>query len=361
MRKIKKVLIDVGHPAQVHQFKYLYKDLKNNGFDVLVVAKDKEVSEYLLEVYNIEYIIIDKTKKGITSKLLNLPIVYFKMFKIIKMFNPDIILSRFSFQSSHWAFLLNIPHIGFTDTEHVNLSDKLTVPFVDVKITANSYLKNLGKNHFRYNGNIELFYLHPKRFKPDIEVKKELGLDENERYAIIRFVSWDAHHDIGKKGMSDKIKHELIKKLSKYVKIFITSENELPIEFAKFKINIAPDRMHHVLAFADIYVGEGGTMASEAACLGTPSVYINELNMGYLEEEKKYELLYSFRNLDGVVEKALEIVTNPGIKEVHKLRLKDFLSNKIDITSFVYWFIDNYPKSKTILNEKPDYQLKFLS
>ena len=359
MRKIKKVLIDIGHPAQVHQFKYLYKDLKDNGFDVLIVAKDKEVSEYLLKTYNIEYIIIDKTKKGITSKLLNLPKVYYKMYRIIKLFNPDIILSRFSFQSSHLAFLLNIPHIGFTDTEHVNLSDKLTVPFVGTKITANSYFKDLGKNHIRYNGNIELFYLHPKRFKPDIKIKKELGLNKNEEYAIIRFVSWDAHHDIGKKGMSDKIKFELVKKLSQQVKVFITSESVLPIEFEKFKINIAPDRIHHVLAFAHIYVGEGGTMASEAACLGTPSVYINELNMGYLEEEKKYELLYSFRNLDGVVEKVLEIVTNPKIKIEHKKKIEKFLINKINVTSFVYWFIDKYPKSKAILKENPDYQLKF--
>jgi len=359
MKKINKILIDVGHPAQVHQFKYLYRDLKDNGYEVLFVAKDKEVSEYLLKAFDIEYLIIDKTKKGIFSKIINLPKVYLKMYKIIKEFNPDVILSRFSFQSSHLAFFLGIPHVGFTDTEHVNLSDKLTVPFVDVKITANSYLKNLGNNHFRYNGNIELFYLHPNRFKPDIKIKKELGLNIDERYAIVRFVSWDAHHDIGKKGMSDKIKYELVEKLSQHVKVFITSENELPSEFEKYRINIKPDRMHHALAFAYIYVGEGGTMASEAACLGTPSVYVNELNMGYLDEEVEYGLLYSFRNLDGVIEKVMEIVANHDVENKYKYKLKKYLSSKIDVSSFVYWFIENYPQSINILTENPEYQLKF--
>lgn len=359
MKEVKRVLIDVGHPAQVHQFKNLYKNLTSRGIDVLIVAKDKEMSEYLLKTYNINYLIIDKTKKGIISKLINLPRVYFRMYKIIKMFNPDILLSRFSFQSSHLAFLLNIPHIGFTDTEHVNFSDKLTVGFVDVKITANSYSKNLGKNHFRYNGNIELFYLHPDRFSPDITIKKELGLRTNEKYAIVRFVSWDAHHDIGEKGMSKEIKIELIRELDKKVKVFITSENDLPEEFKKYQIKIKPDRIHHALAFADVYVGEGGTMASEAACLGVPSIYINSLDAGVFQEEEEYGLLYSFRNLNGVIDKVKEIIQNPDCTSNHKLKLSKFLSNKIDVTSFIFWFIENYPNSKEIMRNNPDYQLKF--
>ena len=154
MKEIKKVLIEVGHPAQVHQFKHLYKELENKNIDVLIVAKSKEVSEYLLKSYRLNYEIIDKTKKGIVNKIINLPVVYYRMYKIIRSFKPDIILSRFSLQSSHLAKIFDIPHIGFSDTEHVNLSDKLTVPFVDVKITAYSFLKALGKNHFKYIGNI---------------------------------------------------------------------------------------------------------------------------------------------------------------------------------------------------------------
>ena len=49
-----KLLIDIGHPAQVHQFKYVYNELVKSGHDVLFTAKDKEISNYLLRVYNKE-------------------------------------------------------------------------------------------------------------------------------------------------------------------------------------------------------------------------------------------------------------------------------------------------------------------
>ncbi len=33
---------------------------------------------------------------------------------------------------------------------------------------------------------------------------------------------------------------------------------------------------------------------------------------------------------------------------------------KIDVTAFMVWFIKNYPESKTILDENPDYQYNFV-
>ena len=35
------------------------------------------------------------------------------------------------------------------------------------------------------------------------------------------------------------------------------------------------------------------------------------------------------------------------------------LDDKIDVTSFLVWFVENYPKSFQLMNENPDYQLKF--
>jgi len=35
------------------------------------------------------------------------------------------------------------------------------------------------------------------------------------------------------------------------------------------------------------------------------------------------------------------------------------LADKINVTSFLTWFIDNYPESKKIMKENPDYQYKF--
>ena len=169
---------------------------------------------------------------------------------------------------------MNIPHIGFTDTENATLLDSITVPFVNVKLTSKSYLKPLGKNHYRYNGNIELAYLHPNRFQPNKSVLRKIGVKKEEQYIIIRFIAWNAYHDIGFEGVpiSDKVK--LVKKLSKYAKVYISSENGLPEELKKYKINIEPECMHDVLYYASIFIGESATMAAESGILGTPSIYL---------------------------------------------------------------------------------------
>ncbi len=355
-----KVLIEIGHPAQVHQFKIIAKKLLQNEHDVLFAAKKKEVSQYLLDKYQLPYVILDSPKKGMLNKILNIPRVYWRFLKILKRFKPDILLSRFTLHSSHLAKILGIPHIGFTDTEHVKMMDALTVPFVDYKFTAFSYEKDLGRNHFRYAGNIELFYLHPKVFQADSSILHYLGVKAGEKYVILRFVSWNAHHDVGQEGIGYSHKLRLVEELSKYAKVFISSESELPNELQEYKISIPPERIHDAMAFADLYIGEGGTMASEAACLGTPAIYVNSLDAGVFHEEEKYHLLYSFRKMEeGVIAKALDIITKEGSKKIFKEYSSNFLDKMINVSGYICWIVENFPRSIDEIKRNPDKQYTF--
>jgi hypothetical protein len=234
--------------------------------------------------------------------------------------------------------------------------DRITNPLINCKLTAYSYEKEFKKNHFRYKGNIELFYLHPQLFKPNPNILANLGVKKDEKYVIIRFVSWDAHHDVGHAGLSPVFKKKLVNKLANHARVFITSENKLPPELEPFRIQIPIEQMHDALAFAHLYIGEGGTMASEAACLGTPSIYINELDMGYIREEVKYGLLKNFRNSDNVLSTAIEIIKDNKAKEKGILHYKNFISQQINVTEFTKWFIENYPNSINIIRENQRYQ-----
>ncbi len=355
-----KVLIEVGHPAQVHQFKHIAKRLMEHKHKVLIVAKEKEVTQHLLESYDLPYVILDKPKNGLLNKILNIPKVYLRFFKILRKFKPDLILSRFTLHSSHLAKLMGIPHIGFTDTEHVKFMDSLTVPFVDYKFTAFSYEKDLGKNHFRYAGNIELFYLYPKVFSPKDSILEYLGVEKEEKYIIIRFVSWNAHHDVGLDGMSFDFKMKLVKELSKYAKVFISSEADLPTELKKYQISIPPERIHDAMAYASLYIGEGGTMASEAACLGIPSIYINSLDAGVFHEEEKFHLLHSFREMgEEVINKAVEIIQNKETKILYKRYQSDFLSDMISVSDYITWVVEEFPESIQKIKTNPDFQKRF--
>ncbi|MCF8367445.1 MAG: DUF354 domain-containing protein [Bacteroidales bacterium] len=357
-----RILIEVGHPAQVHQFRIIAKKLLQNSNQVLFVAKKKEITITLLQIYDLPYEIIDDSKKGIVSKVLHIPKVYLNFYRIVKKFKPNIILSRFSLQSSHIAKLLNIPHIGFTDSEHVKLMDSLTVPFVNYKFTAFSYYKDLGKNHFRYPSNIELFYLHPKWFVPDKSVLEFLGVKEEEKYVILRFVSFDAHHDVGQTGIMFEEKEKLVEALSKYARVFISSEKPLPEVLAKYQIQIPLEKMHDAMAFAYLYVGEGGTMASECAMLGTPNVLINSLAKlcgvhNDLTKNHKVQLYYD--TLSEAYQPILDLVKNENTKIEWEKRRQLFLSKMIDASSFIVWVIENYPKSIEILKNNPDYYNNF--
>ena len=58
------------------------------------------------------------------------------------------------------------------------------------------------------------------------------------------------------------------------------AKNPLPPEFDKYAFKLAPDRLHHALFYATMYIGEGATTASECAMLGTPALYVNTISVG---------------------------------------------------------------------------------
>ena len=80
------------------------------------------------------------------------------------------------------------------------------LPFTRYVYTPNCFIKDFGKKQIRFNGFIEMAYLHPEYFNPDPSVIRILGIKPNEKYIIIRFVSWNANHDIGFSGLKEKEK-----------------------------------------------------------------------------------------------------------------------------------------------------------
>ena len=174
-KKGKKILFDVGHPAQVHHFKNLYWILERRGWECLFVAKDKDITLQLLDEYRLNYCILSKNRKGILKKIMGIPKDDYLFYRIVKKFRPNIILNRFSIHSGHISKLFRIPNIAFSDTEHASLLHKLTMPFIDVKFTGVSYETELGKNHLRYKASKELFYLHPSIYQPNYDNLSNLG------------------------------------------------------------------------------------------------------------------------------------------------------------------------------------------
>jgi len=355
-----KILFDIGHPAHVHYFRNFNEIMKKNGHSTFFVARDKEVTIDLLKNYNIEFICRGKGAKSLLGKLLYLIRANLIIFKTTLKFNPDIFMSFASPYAAHVAWIMRKPHISFTDTEHATLGKLAFVPFTTNILTPTCFNIDLGNKQICFNSYMELCYLHPNYFKPDKSVLNLLSVKQNEKFIILRFVSWDASHDVGQHGLNLESKVKLVRELSKSVKVFISSETILPVELEKYKINIPPEKMHDVLFYSSLFIGEGATMTSECAMLGTPAIYVNTLNLGYINElESQFGLVYKFGNSTGVLNKATELLKMSDLKNIYNLKRKKMLSEKIDGTAFLVWFIENYPKSVELIKENPNLQYEF--
>ena len=209
--------------------------------------------------------------------------------------------------------------------------------------------------------------------------------EQAKPYFILRFASLNAHHDSGIKGINTEIAQRLIDILAPHGRIYITSERPLEPQFEQYRIKINPLDMHHVMAFASLYIGDSQTMAAEVGVLGVPFVRFNDFvgRIGYLRElEDVYELGYGIhasvlpadspiRRTDssvqpsGVVElyKRVETLVNMHADERRVLwsaRSNQMLSDKVDCAKFLTWFIENYPNSATeVKTATPEWWSRF--
>jgi hypothetical protein len=350
-----KIVVDINHPAHVHYFKNFIWEMKNRGHDVMITATEKDITCTLLDCYNLKYCNLGRYGSSLISKILNFPIIDTRMYLAVRKFQPDIFIGFGSIRAAHVAFLLKKPCINFEDTEHSTGQIRLYLPFVSVVCTPSCFNNDLGSKHIRFNGYMELAALHPNRFIPNPAVLYELDLSDLDPFIIIRFVSWNASHDVGQHGIRDKV--GLVKALEKYGRVLITSEGVLPHELRSYQIRVSPEMLHDLLYFATLYVGDGGTTASEAAVLGTPAVFISTLFCGYQCDEEKYGLLHIFSDpVSGFSEglkKAIELMNDSHLKERSRTNRLLLLENKIDVSQFMIWFIETYPASYHQIKANP--------
>jgi predicted glycosyltransferase len=239
--------------------------------------------------------------------------------------------------------LAGVPSVVFTDTEHVLLDRYLTYPWASVVCTPYCFKRHAGRRHVRYRGFQELAYLDPRRFSPDPGVLRTLGLTEATRYAVVRFVSWEAGHDVGQSGLSGKQRVHLLGELSRKGRVLVSTEGSLPEEFQDYRIRIAPDRIHDLLYYASLYVGEGATMATEAALIGTPSVYVSTLapTMGNYEELARLGLGEAYDSGEKGVARALELMGDNWAKANARVARERVVSAMADVTSLVVEIVES--------------------
>lgn len=358
-----RILIDIGHPAHVHLFKHFAWEMNKNGHQLLFTCREKEFEIHLLTKYGFDFISLGKKFKSKLGKIVGMFLFDIGIINIARKFKPDIFLSHGSIYAAHTAFFLGKPHISLEDTFNFE-QIRLYKPFTKVILTADYDHPLKSKKVIRYAGYHELAYLHPKRFLPNHDIMQELWIKNDEKYVILRFVSWSASHDAGHKGMSFENKLKAVELFSKYAKVFISSESPLPSILEPYRFPLPPEQMHDAIAFATFVFGESFTMLSEAAVLGIPAILIHDTHSYYLQEqENEYRLVFNYSEDISkqimAIDKGIELLKQNNLREEWQKRRAKMLADKIDVTAFLVWFVENYPESFEIMRKNPDYQYNF--
>ncbi len=333
-----KILIDIGHAGHVHYYKNLLLNKEYSDLDFLIIARNKKPIPELLKSYNINYTL--RKNGGLTKlgKILYLVYGNVLIFKKAYKYKPNILLSHGGVYTGLASFLLRIKSVTTEDTEGAKFSHMISKRLSSYIVTPKVFPIDLGKKQVQFNSYMEYAYLYPTYFKRNAQILKKYNIKEDEKYILVRLVDWTAHHDFNVNKLSYKDKFEIITELSKQYRVILSYETSIPESLKKYTLNIAPEDLHHLLAYAALYVGEGATTASEASILGTPAIYINPMQVCYCkDQEVNYRLSFNLTKKEAILTKAKELLLVEKSEFIK--RAKKMKEDKIDTTKFLYNFM----------------------
>jgi predicted glycosyltransferase len=310
------------------------------GHEIIITARDKDVTLDLLSLYGISCFLISRKPESIYAMTWELISRNLKMLRLVLKEKPDILVSAGGISTAQVGWLTGTRNLVFADTEHETMVNRITFPFATEVITPACYNRPVkAKCHITYPGYHSLAYLHPNRFTPDPEILRNYNINPEDTFSVVRFVSLKATHDIGATGFTQEEKVQMVRNLERFGKVWVSSETGAPAELESNILRIPVHHIHHLLAFARLYVGESATMASESAVLGTPAVFMDFVGRGYTDEqERKYGLVFNFKpdEVEKVMETSVDIMARDSKgKEVFQNNHAKMLSENIDVTEFI--------------------------
>jgi len=338
-----RVLVEILHPAHVHFFKHAIAHWTARGDQVLVLSREKDVANELLEACAIPYESISRLGSSKASLLGEMLVRDARMWSRARKFRPDVLVGIMGVTIVQVGLLIGKPAVVFYDTENAKITNAFVYPLAHSVCTPECYSAKVRGRHVTYPGYHELAYLHPRRFTPDREVVERSGVDPDAPYFIVRFVSWQASHDVGEAGFDLEQKRAMVAELTRHGRVLISSESPLPPDLEALRFRAPAHEMHHFIAFARMLIGESATMASEAAVLGVPAFYIADTGRGYTdEEEHRYGLVWNFKRQGAgqALEKIQELLARPTLAADMAAARERLLEERIDVTGWVIAYVD---------------------
>lgn len=328
-----------AHPSQLWMMVALEKHL-NNDVKILWFLRSKDCMVELADGLNLKYEKISIASNGIFGNAIELFLNIFRVVRATRRNKIDLWFSKYGAVNIA-AKLMGVKSISFNDDDAdiIPMIAWTSYPFAEfVLVPSVTRMGRFENKAIRYKSCHELFYLHPDRFKPDRHVLAEHGIGVSDPYVLIRLSGLNAHHDVGITGVDLELLDSIINYFSGKCRIIISSERVLDKKYEAMRMAINVLKMHHLLAFSRMLIGDSQTMTMEAAVLGVPSVRISDFvgKLSAIEKMEQSELSYGIQpgNTDLIMCKVKEIYKNDNI-ETYKNRRDALLEEYIDPVTYV--------------------------
>jgi len=310
------IWVDLDNPPHVLFFFPIIRELKKEGYNVLITARKHSQTIELAELYNLDYIPVGKhfgklklfKAFGLLVRALQL-LPYARKKKVI------LALSHGSRSQIIAASILKIPSVVFLDYEYVK-----AVPFTKPDIlflpslVNTDILKKSFEKVMTYDGIKEEIYIPSMHINQNILT--ELGINKDKVIVVVRPPASEAHYHNEK---SDELFNRVLKFLTRHdyvVSIILPrTEGQKKQISKKWKKELTMRRIViprnivdalNLINSADLVIGGGGTMNREAAVLGVPVYSIFQSKIGavdkYLAENGKLKLISYDDDISEIIE-----------------------------------------------------------
>ncbi len=347
------IWFDLVTPKSVLFFIPIIKEIENRGKKVLITAREgngySEVVE-LLKLYNIDFVNRGEFGGACLKDKLYASIERQKaLMEFVTLYEIDRLVCLCSVDANRVAFGLGIPVINFYDiplSDHktnfkkalpqarltLPLASKVFKPFV---VPDEIFLRfSLDEEQiFEYNFIDPLIWL--KDFKPDYsyveEILKPYNLDLSKKLIVIREEEYKSSYVDKKYPILYEVLEEINNKTNSNIIIIPRYESEyLKQEFPFTTVLEEKVVIQHLLAYADLFIGGGGTLNTEACFFKTPTISTRSFICHYDKYQIDNELMYWVDTKDELLKRVYTL-----LEKTKKQEKSVFDNMSIDLSKIV--------------------------
>lgn len=279
-----RIWIDLDNSPHAHFFPPIIRRLEEAGYDVLLTVRRFGQVEEIAQSHGLDYVVIGchRTPHFFLTRAAATVIRALRLAIFARKNRPAIAVNHGSRAQVLAAWLLRIPVMAIYDYEFVHselfsrMATKLLLPETIPSITLERLKVNM-KKVIRYPGFKENVYLSGWHDSPT--VMDELKLDPCRLIITVRPPATWAHYQ---DPFSDVLFRALVERLrgdhdSQVIVLPRTQEqgeklkSSYGMRSAPFQVSDRSVDALSLMALSDAVLSGGGTMAREAAIIGTPA------------------------------------------------------------------------------------------